>query len=283
MNNEEPLFDPFEEDPFVDYELENDLLLMKLRAEFGGEPHFFPASEEDEELPAEVRYEILQNIYSLEQAFHDTSREMLTLDELLEHPYRVAEQYLTDEGVEMEFKRFTNLLRQHQFELETLYPTEIRILYRFITGELLSQRVPSRFAKGMFFHFVYEEFHPNHRKDIEKQSIDLIRKILNSTLSATFDLLNDEVVCGDEVMLQEEAVQRLLAFTVLFEQLEILDLQIIDIELQDELARVQFYLRYRGKVPAAGETELQGSGTLGFIRKYDIWLTDAIDIPGVVI
>lgn len=281
MNNDEPLFDGFDEEPDLDYELENDLLLMKLRAEFGGEPQFFPISADGEQLPAEVRYEILQNIYSFEQAYQDPLREVVTIEQLLGRPYYLPETHLTDAGINAELGRLNAMLQENRIHLDMLYPTASRDLYRFITRELMSQPIEPCFPKGMSIHFLYEEFIPNHYKELERKSMDIIRKLMAGELLFELDLLNDEIVCGDEVMPEPEAVRRFQAFNSLFRKLEILDLRIQDIDLEDEQARVDFYLMYRATLETGEDMERKGTGSVGFIKKNDVWLADAIDLPGM--
>ena len=135
MNNEEPLFNQFEDDPLLDYELENEMLLMKLRAEFGGAPQFF-GDDEDGELDAPLKYDFLKSIYSFEEHFRG-EQTMISLFEHLGQPYLVDEKYLTDEGVSCQLQRVRRIMNERQFIIDTIYQTPDRIVYRFILEELL--------------------------------------------------------------------------------------------------------------------------------------------------
>src|SRR5918993_5150337 len=134
MNNEDPLFSQFEDDPLLDYELENEMLLMKLRAEFGSHPEFY-GEDDDDELEGPVKYEFLKSIYAFEQNFQ-VQQMNISLFELLGEPYLIDQKYLTDEGVSCQLERLRRMLKEKQFLVDTIYTTADRGVYNFILEEL---------------------------------------------------------------------------------------------------------------------------------------------------
>lgn len=280
MNSEEPLFSSFEEDPAMDYELENEMLLLKLRAEFGGETAVF--QPDDVEIPASLKYGFLQSVYRFEQNFSEHAMET-SVFEVLELPYLLDEKYLTDEGIRSQLQRIRRLLQEKQLMLDTIYPTDDRVLYRFILEELLQEKVEGNLPPGFFRHFIYEEFHPNHRRDIEELAIQFFQHFTEQNFPSSNFYLSDEIVCGDILLSREEAVSRLALFAGLFASLQIAELKILQVELNELNASVSFRLRYHGVVSADESVEVDQEGKLGFIyRDGLLWQIDAFDIPGVV-
>ena len=281
MNNEEPLFNQFEDDPLLDYELENEMLLMKLRAEFGGAPEFF---EDDEEgaLAAPLKYNFLKSIYSFEEHFR-AEQTMISLFEHLGQPYLIDEKYLTDEGVSCQLQRIRRIMQERQFIIDTIYPTPDRIVYRFILEELLQEKVAATLPPGFFRHFIYEEFHPNHQRDIEEQIIQFFQHLSEQSIPPSCFYLSDEIVVGDILFTKEEAISRLMLFGGLFASLEVTKLEFTSTVINESSAKIQFRICYNGLVSENEIINVDQAGHLGLIYKDElIWQIDALDIPGVV-
>lgn len=280
MSNEEPLFSQFEEDPLFDYELENDLLLMKLRAEFGGNPEFV-GDDEESELDAPLKYELLKSIYSFEQNLH-APHVSISLFEHLGEPYLVDEKYLTDEGISSQLQRIRRIMKEKQLVLDTVYATDDRTLYRFIVEELLQERTEQNLLPGFYRHFIYEEFHPNHKRDIEEQTLQFFQQLADQTLSGSVFYLSEEIVVGDILLTREEAVNRLMLFAGLFASLEIKNLEISSIEIKPEHAVVDYRICYNGVVSSDEVVEVDQLGRIGYVyRDHLVWQIDSLDIPGV--
>jgi hypothetical protein len=281
MMYEEPQFNQFEEDPFLDYELENEMLLMKLQAEFGGRPEFF-AEEDSEELTAPLKYEFLKSIYSFEQNFH-LEQLNISLFEHLGEPYLVDQKYLTDDGIRCQLQRIRSLMKEKQFMLDTIYDTDDRVVYQFVLEELLQEKVEETLPPGFFRHFIYEEFHPNHHRDIEEQIIQFFQHISEQAIPSSCFYLCDEIVVGDILFTREEAINRLMLFAGLFASLEVTKLEFTSIAINDESAAVTFRICYNGLVSDNETIKVDQSGHLGLIFKDQlIWQIDSLDIPGVV-
>jgi len=280
MSNEEHLFEQFEEDPLFDYELENAMLLMKLRAEFGGSPEFIGVDDE-EEFDASMKYEFLKSIYQFEQNFHLPKLD-ITLFEHLGQPYLVDDKYLTDEGIACQLQRIRRIMKEKQLMLDTIYTTDDRVVYRFILEELLQEKLEESLPPGFYRHYIYEEFHPNHRRDIEEQTIQFFQQLAEQTIPSPCLYLNDEVVVGDVLFSRDEAINRLLLFAGLFASLEITKLDFTSIEIHSEQALVCYNVSYRGVVSSSESVDVDHSGRIGFIYKDQlIWQIDSLDIPGV--
>jgi hypothetical protein len=281
MNNEEPLFNQFEDDPLLDYDLENEMLLMKLRAEFGGAPEFF-GIEEDGALDAPMKYNFLKSIYSFEEHFAG-EQTMISLFEHLGQPYLIDESYLTDEGVSCQLLRVQRLMKERQFIIDTIYQTPDRILYRFILEELLQEKVEETLPPAFFRHFIYEEFHPNHQRDIEEQVIQFFQHLTEQSIPSSCFYLSDEIVVGDILFTREEAINRLMLFVGLFASLEVTKLEFTSTEICEDRAKIQFRIGYNGLVSENETIKVDQTGHLGLIYKDQlIWQIDSLDIPGVV-
>lgn len=281
MSNEEPLFSQFEEDPLLDYELENEMLLMKLQAEFGGSPQFI-TDEESGDLEAPIKYEFLKSIYAFEQNFR-IERMNVSLFEYLGEPYLLEDKYLTDEGVSFQLQRIQHIMMEKQVLLDTIYPTDDRVVYRFILEELLQEKVDEELIPGFFRHFIYEEFYPNHRRDIEEQVIQFFQHFSEQDIPSPCYYLCDEIVAGDIIITRDEAISRLMLFAGLFASLEVTKLEFTSIQINNDHALVQFDISYSGQVSSNEMIKVDQSGRLGLIFKDQlIWQIDSLDIPGVV-
>ena len=281
MSYEEPLFSQFEEDPSLDYDLENEMLLMKLKAEFGGSPEFF-GDEGSGELDAPIKYEFLKSIYAFEQNFR-LERMSISLFEYLGEPYLVDDKYLTDEGVSCQLQRVQRIMMEKQVILDTIYPTDDRVVYQFILEELLEEKVDEELIPGFFRHFIYEEFYPNHRRDIEEQIIQFFQHLSEQEFPSPCYYLCEEIVAGDIIITREDAINRLMQFAGLFASLEITKLEFTSIQINNEQAIVQFDICYSGQISPIEMIKVDQSGRLGLIIKDQlIWQIDSFDIPGVV-
>lgn len=157
-------FSPGKEEP-VDPEtvaqlrLENDILKLTLQAEFGA--HIGITTD----IPPEVENRFLQDILTLErQAGQGTAA---TVFELIGKPAFQPLELLDDATIQAELDRLYQLLENADITLVVMHDYPPAVLYRFITEELFAALVEPCKLPGMLTVFVYENYHPNHQKDLE--------------------------------------------------------------------------------------------------------------------
>ena len=160
----------FSDDPQENFRIENEILKMKLKAQYGDA--FSMQSNED--LPPEIENQFLKNIIAFEDA--GTDMEITTVYESLEKPaYKSAEE-LNDAAITEELKRITALMEQHNIALHINDgPYDDAVIYKFITEELFSHKIEKRPVFGSGWNFIYEEFYPNDKADIERNTHEFLQ------------------------------------------------------------------------------------------------------------
>jgi hypothetical protein len=162
----------FSEDPTENMKIENEFLKIKMKAQYGD--GFF-MSEGDGSLPPEIENQFLKQMMAFEENFEKA--EFVTLYEKIGSPYFKKVEELKSTEIAAEIKRLTTAMEEHSILLDIghgPYPDEV--IYRFITEELFEQEVEKEsFMEGGNWHFSYEEFYPNNKVEIEKNTHEFLQ------------------------------------------------------------------------------------------------------------
>ncbi len=237
----EEQLEQFSEDPEEQMRIENELLRIKLQAQFG---NGF-TMETNGELPPEIEHQFLKHVMQFEENLQKA--EYTTLGEKLNLKDLPSSDNMTEEQVTAELERIENVMAENSIYLDRIYgPYPDKTIYDFITKELLLQQIdsnqqlmdfipsgeifldssgadeneseaedesdfdeyeedeneedndgmdeefdgeepPASFRSGL--HFIYEEFHPNHKADIHKQTV----RFFSNWESKNFDEYNLEL------------------------------------------------------------------------------------------
>lgn len=169
--------------PAFDLPTENELLKLKLRAEFGAE-----CSTGSGKIPDEVINEFLRSVYQFEHNFRNNTATIRIIDKLESPEIRKAD-LLSDVEVSRELKRFFKIFEKHGLSLEIHGRYPERDIYRFITEEFLYFEIQNLDLPEFTHHFCYEDFHPNHELDIRHQMIEF----LSQWFSKEIDQYNREL------------------------------------------------------------------------------------------
>lgn len=161
----------FSDDPQENMKTENEILKLKMQAQFGSD--FMMGG--DGELPPEIENAFLQSVMNFEENF--AKGEDSTLSKHLGFPSLKHEDELSDEEVEKSVEDFNKLLEEKGVEVGYIYgPYPTREVHRFMRENLLESDEPfSMFMPGMTMHLTYEEYCPNHEKDIEKNTKEFMQ------------------------------------------------------------------------------------------------------------
>jgi hypothetical protein len=81
-----------------------------------------------------------------------------------------------------------------------------RTKYSFITEELFEEETDDVILPGTTVHFDYEEFHPNHKKDIESRAMEFLQHWFKRNLDEESWELGHEFVLPDRKILSKSAV-----------------------------------------------------------------------------
>jgi hypothetical protein len=177
----------FSDDPEEQLRIENDLLRLKLQAETGADLHQL------EDVPPEVEHAFLNNILAFERQLD--SVEEISIFKILGEPADFRnESELDDEEVEAELERLTELMSENRIEVDygTEYPA--RLKYKFITEELFLHETQRFDIPDMVNHYIYEEFHPNHKLTIEGIAEDFLEMWLAKSIDEESFIFGKEFV-----------------------------------------------------------------------------------------
>ena len=195
MNADE---EKFSDDPEENLRMENELLKLKLQAQFGAK------LGEGETLPPEIENEFLKNVFAFEQNLGDYTP--IKVVELLGSPDFKKAVSLTDEDLKKEYARLTELMEQKSIAVDFIRSRDERFMYQFITEELFDHETGNSMP-GMTTHFIYEEFHADHDLDIRSRTDDFLRdwfrkefNEFSSELGYQFILPNGQTLAREEML-----------------------------------------------------------------------------------
>ena len=69
---------------------------------------------------------------------------------------------------------------------------EPELIYKFITEEFFVHETNDMEVQGMTKEFTYEDFHPNHKLDIEEQTIDFLKNWFEHSFEENTTLFADD-------------------------------------------------------------------------------------------
>ncbi|HZY35908.1 MAG TPA: hypothetical protein VFE53_04625 [Mucilaginibacter sp.] len=190
-NNNQNL--PLSDDPEENLRIENELMKLKMQAELGAQS--FTASEID----PEIENAFLKNVMAFEQNW--ANAKPVKVYDLLGRPDFKRSDDLTDDEIETELDRISDLLSEKNIDVYFDDEVEGRTRYFFITEELFEHESTFMPMPGMTTCFDYEEFHPNHKKDIERRAEEFISQWFKRSLDEKSWELAPEFILPDRKIL----------------------------------------------------------------------------------
>jgi hypothetical protein len=207
MKNDELPDQPLSDDPEENLRMENELLRLKLKAELGGDSH------SSGNLPPEIENEFLKNVMAFEQNWAKAKDEKpVKVYDLLGKPSFKKSEELGDEELEKALKELYDLLAEKNIEVyfgdDDGYDSRTR--YHFITDELFDHETTFMPMPGMTTYFDYEEFHPNHKKDIEKHALKFLSAWIEKDIKACgWELAHDAILPDKKILSKAEVITQI--------------------------------------------------------------------------
>ena len=165
----------FSEDPRQNLHIENQILKLKMQVETGA---FFV--NDSHELPPEVENDFLRQVQMFENAWQHMKQK--SVYDLLNRPQFKKSSTLENACVVIELERILEIMEAHRIHLDILANYDPRVIYRFITEELFPHMTDDLQLPGWITNFIYEEFHPNHRMDIQNRATEFIEQLAPTTV-----------------------------------------------------------------------------------------------------
>lgn len=268
---------PLSYDPDENKRMENELLQLKLKAELGVEAHISANT------PASIENIFLKNMLAFEAGLAEA--EEIRIFELIGKPDFIPENKLDDISLETAFKKLMDLINEKQIALDFLGSYDCRTKYKFITEELFEEKVMNVQLPGMIMHFIYEEFHPNHKLDIEHKA----DKFLNSWFSQekeqlSFSLADILALPDRRVWKKDKVMERFAIIFDSYPQFKNGNYAIADInfEIQEDigLAYAEGLMKYTALAENHDVIQFEGPFKLYFTLEYEWWSIYYFVIPG---
>lgn len=204
---------PLHEDPEKNLRIENELLQLKLRAEFGG----FCGGHAN--MPPEMENEFLKRVIEFEQKSRVAKKARVAT--ILGNPRYKKAWELQDAAVKVELKRFQRLLESKGMTVAFLRERDERFQYKFITDELMQFETEDVLVPGMVKCFVYEDYHPDYEASIRERTLHIISgwfhrspRLISVFLSNQFIQPDGQVYTRDQ---QERRIDAWMSAYVRFE------------------------------------------------------------------
>jgi hypothetical protein len=191
----------FSEDPIEHVKIENEFLKIKLKAQYGEEFKM----QGNADLPPEVENQFLKNMMAFEEAHANPI--YTTVYEAIGKPGFKAEDELNDIEIKEALLKILDLMESHQISLGICDgPYEDRIIYTFITKELFGHEIEKISIEGFTCNFIYEEFHPNDKAEIEKNTHAFLKHWFTRDFGEYNTELADEFITADGKMVDQQAL-----------------------------------------------------------------------------
>ncbi len=268
MNTTNPNNNEDDDFPKLSIQQENEFKKMKLKLEHDA---IFPDSSEIN-LPPEIEGMFLDSIFSFEKAHKNAT--LITVFEKLGSPkFKTAEE-LTDKKLEKALEKLENLMDKHHIGLDVLcdYEDEPRLIYKFITEELFDHQILDVNIPGMDTSFIYEDFHPNHKFDLDRATEDFL-KMFFDTESDFYEKYHGKTVVNH---------LELNNFRSLFKKFKVKNFQIDEItfDVEKGIAEATFNIHFWARIAGTdSKINYAGEGKMLFEFENGFWYTKELFLP----
>jgi hypothetical protein len=277
MNNPEHDNLHLNDNPEENIRMENEFLQLKLKAELGAET-FISGN-----FPPEIENEFLKNVLAFENSFSNAP--MKTIYEMLEKPKYKPESDLDDNEIELALEALFNRMKKKQITLEFSGAYKSRTKYKFITEEFFHEEVSDNMIPGMIWNFNYEEYHPNHKMDIENKTISFISAWINQKinkdywdLSETFIMPTGQIFCKDEITNKiKNLCKSFPEFKDCFYHIDK-----VDFELQNDIGMgfAEGIVKYKAISRSQEKITIEGQFKLYLTLEFNCWSIFYFIFPG---
>ena len=271
----------FSDDPLENMKIENEFLKLKLKAQYGDA--FFMQSNSD--LPPEIENQFLKNMMAFED--NHQNAEYTTVYEKIGKPDYKSVTELNPGEIILALKALTGTMEQHGINLDICdgpYPDEV--IYQFITEELFGHEIEKEPVFGSNWNFIYEEFHPNDKADIEKNAHEFLRHWFTRSFDEFSTELDYHLITADGKPIEKEMVlKKIQIFFDAFDDFKDDGYNIDDIkfELHEEergLGHAEGMLKYDAVMENGEIIHYEGPYKLYMRRENKWWSIFYFIMPG---
>lgn len=140
--------------------------VMQLQIESQDDAHI----EKSKNLPPEVENMFLKRIMAFEEA--SKNPKYITVRKLCGDLSFPASASLSETELEQMFDKVMSTLNEYNIAVDFLAEYDAKTKYNFIVNELMDHEIADIPLDDMVHDFIYEEFHPNAKMDIESEIVE---------------------------------------------------------------------------------------------------------------
>ena len=265
------------DDPEENMRMENELLQLKLKAELGAETYI------SGNFPPSVENDFLKNVLAFENSFSNAS--MKNIFELLEKPGYLPDTELDDTGIESALEALFVLMKKKQINLDFSGAYESRTKYKFITEEFFKEEVSDNMIPGMIWHFNYEEYHPNHKMDIENKTMSFISAWINQKIANDYlDLAETFIMPNGQIFRKDEITNKIKNMCKSFPEFKdcLYNIDKVDYELQNDIGMgfAEGIIKYNAISRSQEKIAIEGQFKFYFTLDFNSWSIFYFIFPG---
>ncbi|MBK9731490.1 MAG: hypothetical protein IPO83_09400 [Chitinophagaceae bacterium] len=255
--------------------MENELLKLKIHAQYGG----IPGSESSSNLPPEIENEFLKNVIAFEEQYH-REHPPVKISTYLGNPVFKKSAELNDDEFEVESHRLAALMKSNCIFVDFIRERDDRFQYSFITEEFFDHETEFTVdIPGMMHCFIYEEFHPDHEMDIENRTEDFMQAWAKGDTEFANHYLASEFIQPDRIVLSlKELIIKLRRFFNSYRIIENFDYEILEIKFQLDpknkpqgLGHAEGLVKYDAILESGERKSFEGPFKLYMALEYGWW------------
>lgn len=259
--------------------LENEILRLKLKAQCGSE------LQHTGNIPPEVEHQFLKNVLAFEESY--ANAKLISVFDFIGQPVIKKAEEIDDNAIEEKLEQLITLLADKCLTVDFGSLTDPRARYSFITEELFEHQINDIRIPGMFLHFMYEEFHPDHETEIRKKTLEFLSDWFERTMGKfSWELAQTFVMPEGNALSKEEVLNKFnrvfdsyIAFRDCKYLIDDIHFELKETEFQG-LAHVDGGVKYNA-VLENGETQfIEGPFKLFLAMEDHIWRIFYFIFPG---
>jgi uncharacterized protein YcgL (UPF0745 family) len=246
--------------------LEDEISFKKLKLNIESNALF---NEKESGIEAEIENQFLNYVIEFEKQFENAKK--ITVFEKIGKPkFKTLDEIQNKKELAKALDDVLNIMSTQGIFLEVLcdYENENALIYSFIITELFNYEMDDITIAGMNSNFIYEEFHPNHRYDLENYTFDFIKMFLKK--EDDFYEKFHEKDTDNHVEIN--------AFRSLFEKFETISFQITSINFNEKEATTEFDIEFNA-IQNQEKIKFSGSGSIIFKYEYGFWYPKIVHLP----
>jgi hypothetical protein len=275
----------FSEDPMEHFKIENEILKMKLKAQYGDAFQMFTP---EGQLPPDVENQFLKNMINFEENYQNM--EFIKILDKIGNPVIMPISAISVSELPAAIAHIVQLLNDKNIHIDFLEgPYDDELKYKFITEELLHKEIEKDMPEGMSCNFIYEEFHPNHKADVTKIGHEFIVAWITGNLAGVEahlakNLINDK---GTQIK-QEKIVTRIKNVFDAFEHFENDGYNVFDVgfkmneDTDTGMGHVEGNLKFDAIVSDGEKVHFEGGCKIYLSYEFGFWHIFYFVMPGFI-